>query len=63
MILNKLLLKLDQLGFQPSKQQRLEISGLIFQSIVVYNLLLTLDKSSKQEVETGASWTDTSVYH
>ena len=41
------------MGFQPSKQERLELSGLIFQSIVVYNLLLTLDKlgfqPSKQE--------------
>ena len=41
------------MGFQPSKQERLELSGLIFQSIVVYNLLLTLDKlgfqTSKQE--------------
>ena len=44
MVLNNLLLKLYQLGFQPSKQERLELSGLIFQSIIVYNLLLKLDK-------------------
>ena len=52
--LNNLLLKLDQLGFQPSKQERLELSGLTFQSIIVSNLLLKLDKlgfqTSKREI-------------
>ena len=35
-----LLLKQDKLGFQPSKQGRQELPGLIFQSLVVktYNL-------------------------
>ena len=32
-----LLLKLDKLGFQPSKQGRQELPGLIIQSIIVYN--------------------------
>ena len=31
-----LLLKLDKLGFQPSKQGRQELPGLIFQSMIVY---------------------------
>ena len=30
----KLLLKLDKLGFKPSKQGRQELPGLIFQSMV-----------------------------
>ena len=29
-----LLLKLDKLGFQPSKQGRLELPGLMFQSMI-----------------------------
>ena len=31
----KLLLKLDKLGFKPSKRGRQELPGLIFQSIIV----------------------------
>ena len=33
-----------KLGFQPSKQERLELSGLIFQSIMISSLLLKLNK-------------------
>ena len=33
----KLLLKLDKLGFQPSKHGRQELPGLIIQSIIVFN--------------------------
>ena len=32
------------MGFQPTKQGRLELSGLIFQSIIVNSLLLKLNK-------------------
>ena len=39
-----LLLKLDKLGVQPSKQGRLELPGLIFQSIIVDILVLKLYK-------------------
>ena len=37
-----LLLKLDKLGFQPSKQGRLELPGIIFQSMIFDILVLKL---------------------
>ena len=36
-----LVLKLDKLGFQPSKQGRLELPGLIFQSMI-FDIFLVL---------------------
>ena len=39
-----LLLKLDKLGFQPIKQGRLKLPGLIYQSIIVDILVLKLYK-------------------
>ena len=48
-----LLLKLDKLGFEPSKQERQELPGTIFSVYDTYILLLNLDKlgfqPSKQE--------------
>ena len=53
------------MGFQTRKQERLELFGLIFKSIIVYNLLLTLNKLGFQPCkrETRALWTNISVYH
>ena len=39
-----LLLKLDKLGFKPSKQGRLELPGIIFQSMIFDILVLKLCK-------------------
>ena len=48
-----LLLKLDKLGFQPSKQGRQELRGLILQSILDLNLVLKLDKLGFQPSKQG----------
>ena len=61
-----LLLKLDKLGFQPSKQARQELPGLILQSLIVLLLTIKIRDTgipTQQARETGAPWTDTSVFN
>ena len=53
------------LGFQPNKQGRQELPGLIFQSMHNKILVLKLYYAgipTQQARETGAPWTDISVY-
>ena len=51
-----LVLNLNKLGFQPSKQGRQEIPRLIFQSILAKTVQTGI--STQQARETGAPWTD-----
>ena len=71
-----LLLKLDKLGFQLSKQGRQELPGLILQSVIVLLVTIKIKKTgipTQQAMVTEelpglilqsivVIWTDTSVY-